>query len=55
MVIANVAGIMRRMDGEIHGCAITVRQFLRDRFKLTVWRNWKQADTVRAKIAEFFR
>lgn len=28
---------------------------MRDRFKLTVWRNWKQADTVRAKIAEFFR
>lgn len=27
---------------------------MRDTFKLTVWRNKKQADTVRAKIAEYF-
>jgi|GEM_PF-3791412 len=31
MVIANIAGVMRRMDREIHRCAIAIGQILRER------------------------
>ena len=31
MVIANIAGVMRRMDLEIHRCAIAIGQILRER------------------------